>query len=311
MAAQKLPTPRVILCCIALKEEPYLDEWLIYNLYGVGFDAVEIYDNSPDNTLKGRFNEHGGRVNITHFPGRGQQIPAYNHMLRRLQDAGDTTTWVAFFDCDEFLVLKQHRTVQELMAAYDDTPGLYIGWYLFGDGHRTAYTAEPVTERFLYRQSIVHNHGKTIAKAGRMQSMQVHHGRCKGHPDEAVVDTSRRPLADEVSVEAVRPADVAVLHHYFGKTRPEFLLKRNRGNFTGKLRPHKDFDDHNFNEVFDDSAKHVYARALAHYRALKQTPWNSLAQAALGVTCAAFLLVLIALCILLSPGAPLSVRVTP
>ena len=41
---------RVALMAIALNEDPYIDEWIKYNLM-IGFDHVYIYDNSEGNTL--------------------------------------------------------------------------------------------------------------------------------------------------------------------------------------------------------------------------------------------------------------------
>ena len=51
------------------------------------------------------------------------------------------------------------------------------------------------------------------------------------------------------------PNDVAVIHHYFTKSRGEFEKKRARGKADGAgLRPITEFEEHDQNEVMDASA---------------------------------------------------------
>lgn len=276
---------RVILCCIALDEELYLDEWIVYYLYGVGFDAIEIYDNSVEHKLQHKLRKYGSRVHVTHWPGKKQQIPAYEDMRKRLELAGDTTTWVAFFDCDEFLVLKKHSTIQDLVEDFSKAPGVFIPWFVFGDSKRAAYTPEPVTERFLYRGAQPHL-GKTICRPSAMSFIDVHIATGKDHPRERVVDTDWAPV-DHVFVDGQRYAtDVAVLHHYFGKTREEFEKKRLRGKISSlDLRSVQEFDDHNMNDVFDDSAAKVYKFALQQYTSRTQTTFRGLLLAVVVLSC--------------------------
>ena len=261
---------RVLLCCIARHEEPYLDEWLVYNLYGVGFDAVHVYDNSPDNSLKdlGSRTRYGARVVVTHFPGAAQQEPAYNHMLAKVR--ASPGTWVAFFDCDEFLVLKSRAVpdVKALVRAHGSSAardpavaGLYINWFLFGDSGRQTYDPAPVTERFLYRGATPAALGKSLVRADRVKVMKVHVPGCGAR----VLDTRGREVQDYGTAKLPDGAvDVAVLHHYFCKTKEEFLRKRQRGNADGApMRALQFFDSHNHNAVFDDSAARVYRTALS------------------------------------------------
>lgn len=245
-----------------------MDEWIVYNLYGVGFDVIEIYDNSPDHKLKNMFGEHRGRVHVTHFPGKQQQHLAYEHMRQRVLHGPDPkSTWVAYFDCDEFLVLKKHTTVQELVAEYAVAPGILISWYVFGDSKRLTYTPEPVTERFLLRDKNTFHFGKSIVRPALMKTIKIHSAVCLAE-GEHIVDTNWDP---DLSLEGLHPngpADVAVLHHYYGKTREEYTKKRARGRATSDaIRTMEEFDNHNMNDVFDDSAKHVYRAALTKYAA--------------------------------------------
>ena len=63
-------------------------------------------------------------------------------------------TWMAFFDVDEFLVLKKHDTVNEFLMQHLRRGSLAISWYIFGTGFRDVYAPLPVTKRFMYRDGL-------------------------------------------------------------------------------------------------------------------------------------------------------------
>jgi len=58
-----------------IKEEKYVDEWIQYYLYGLGFTKIFIYDNSPENALKELSNKYSN-VTVVHFPGAVKQLAA-------------------------------------------------------------------------------------------------------------------------------------------------------------------------------------------------------------------------------------------
>jgi hypothetical protein len=62
------------VCCIAKDAEPYLEEWLDYQLLALEFDAVMLYDNSDEFVLQhwyARTRDHPvyRKVKVFHFPG--------------------------------------------------------------------------------------------------------------------------------------------------------------------------------------------------------------------------------------------------
>lgn len=71
----------------------------------------------------------------------------------------DDHTYMAFFDVDEFLVLKKHDTVDEFLQQHLTEGSLAISWHIFGTGFRDLYTPLPVTKRFMYRDG-VHPHDR-------------------------------------------------------------------------------------------------------------------------------------------------------
>lgn len=84
-------------------------------------------------------------------PGTHRQMYGY-HMCA--SEHRDDHAYMAFFDVDEFLVLKRHDTVGELLAAHLPRGALAISWYIFGTGTTAMYAPLPVTKRFLHRDGV-------------------------------------------------------------------------------------------------------------------------------------------------------------
>merc|ERR1719401_1524127 len=61
---------------------------------------------------------------------------------------------MAFFDVDEFLVLKKHATIDELLAQHLPRGALAISQHVFGAGSTRMYAPLPVTKRFVYRDGV-------------------------------------------------------------------------------------------------------------------------------------------------------------
>ena len=246
----------VIVCAIAKHEDLYVDEWVTYYLYGLGVDHVHLFDNGDENTLRTLPARYPGQVSVYHLPGPGMQYNAYNTIKSKVDVTADT--WCAFIDLDEFIVLKRHQKLAELLGEYADCSALVLNWVLFGDSGHTEYSAVPVTERFTLCQGAVDQHVKSIVKLEKMGVMMIHDATYRSG---SAVDTNRKTVVGPFNPQG--PTDTAVIHHYFGKSRAEFMLKRARGRATvnSTLRTEKDFDAHNFNEVSDFSALLIYADA--------------------------------------------------
>jgi hypothetical protein len=250
-----------------LKEEPYVDEWIEYYIYGLGFTHVFIYDNSDNNSLKYLFNKYPDKVTIRHFPGKVKQVPAYNDFLVRNRTDPNKYTWCAFFDCDEFLVLKKHKNITDFLKEYCKEGGVCINWYLFGDSNLKEYKVEPVTKRFVMRQKKIDDHVKTIIKCDDVDNIHCLHGIDGFKNGKNKKDTKRKIINGPFNKDG--PDDVAVIHHYIIKTRQEHNNKIARGrantNNNKELRKPESFNIQNFNEVEDKSASVIYDRAHKEY----------------------------------------------
>jgi hypothetical protein len=240
----------VALVCIAKNEKLSIDEFISYYLK-LGFTKIYIYDNSDDNELASK---NSSNVLVIPFKGTLQQTKAYNNFLIYHKKKYN---YVAFFDCDEFLVLKKHNNIYDFCQEYVKKDALGINWCMFGNNGHEHYEDKPVVERFTKRDNNIDKHVKTIANCNAIQKMNIH------HPAKLSFECSfkdingnniKGPFAYNVS------NDIVQLNHYFCKSTDELREKCARGR-ADIIRKRK-FEDHlstlTLNHVEDLSAYNFY-----------------------------------------------------
>ena len=226
------PTSSTALCGIVKDAEQYLDEWVDYH-FGLGFHTIYLIDNSQDHELQSWQNKRlasGYSVRVMPKPGTHRQMYGY-HMC--VAEHGKDHKYMAFFDVDEFLVLKKHTTVSEMLEEHLPRGSLAISWYIFGTSFRDMYAPLPVTKRFMYRDGLSANdrhtqqgyNVKSILKTsdygGYPQS--PHSMKTKG---STWIDTNGGGNFDKIgAVNKDRPVDVAVIHHYKYLSTKEYHWK--------------------------------------------------------------------------------------
>jgi hypothetical protein len=250
---------KVALVCIAKEEGPYLQEWIDYHLK-LGFDDIHIFQNdwrwdSYVEHEQVHMYEYDGKTYHSEEPihVRNVQARCYTEFCR---DYHEQYEWVAAFDVDEYLVLKQTDNVKEFITAYDAYTNVVIDWVTFGDsGHKT-FTDDntSVVNRFTMRRRNPDNQFKSFCKLGPEVNHDIHMAQGMWVTTEFI---------EGMGGHNVRPhIGVAQLNHYFTKTLPEFLQKRERGNACGSgengKRAISDFDSNNDNEVEDTLAKDFF-----------------------------------------------------
>jgi len=200
--------PKVALVCIA-KNELDIKEWVLYHRK-LGFNDIFIYMNDWKCSLKRSF------VHKTSVSGIKKQLKAYNHFLK----GNFGYDWAAFFDVDEFLVLKKHYNVQEFLLEYRNNRGLAINWRFFGScGQRTRKSKNNVLRRFIRTSAHSNKHIKVILNLNHKHVFS-------GNPHNSnsfVFDTNNKkvsgPFNDGGSI------DVAQLNHYCNKSLEEWTAK--------------------------------------------------------------------------------------
>jgi hypothetical protein len=230
---------KVALVCIAKNEDNYIQEWIEYNLK-LGFDHIFIYKNNWE------YRNDNQSVTVIDFPGNVKQLPAYNDFITKNIGIYD---WAAFFDVDEFLVLKKHNNIKEFISDYNEYDSIAINWVLFGDNGLTEIRDNnySLLERFTKRQVGVNHHIKVIVKVkNNVRFVLPHNTNTLWISPEKIVGNG--PFNYRGSDE------IAQLNHYFCKTKEEFTEKINRGRSDTLFhRKINEFDIYNLNDITDIS----------------------------------------------------------
>lgn len=239
-----------VICAIVKYEELYLDEWIRYHKH-IGFDHIYLFDNSDEYTLKGWEQKYPGFLEVTHFPGKCLQEYAYNTFLKLFKGVH---TWCAFIDVDEFIVLRKHKNVKDLLKEHCKSGALALNWIMFGSSGHKSYSNKPVRKRFTWRHAEVNDHVKSIVHIPSTSRMFVHH--CVVH-EGTLHDTSGNFVHNHFNHAKVE--DVAVVHHYVCKSYGEFVAKVERGRADiVEKRDLNEFQHFDHNDVEDVSAWNAY-----------------------------------------------------
>jgi hypothetical protein len=125
------------ICALFKNEARYLKEWIEYHLL-IGVDHFYLYNNNSSD----RFYEvlrpyvDRGIVSLIQWPdflksnreedaylwALGTQIPAYENAAK--VKAICETKWLAFLDVEEFLIPAQDGSMKEVLAKYEEYPGI-------------------------------------------------------------------------------------------------------------------------------------------------------------------------------------------
>ena len=236
---------KVALVCIAKNEDHYIDEWIQYNKK-LGFDKIFIYQNNWRTKVTDEI------VHKIEFDGECQQIPAYNHFIQTYKNDYD---WAAFFDVDEFLVLKKHSDIHSFIDDYKLYNAIGINWVLFGDNGVKTFNVEnsSLLSRFTKRQIGLNQHVKAIINIKLPNiNMAVHNSNYSFiNPNNNQIFSGALSLCDK--------DDVCQINHYFCKTFDEFIAKCNRGRSDLPVKRKLDeFHEHNTNNIEDLTALNFF-----------------------------------------------------
>lgn len=229
---------KVALVCIAKNEDNYIEEWISYHLK-LGFDHIFIYENNWSCNLKNEF------ITKIPFNGSTKQLQAYNNFIQKYSDEYQ---WAAFFDVDEFLILKKNKNIKDFISNYDEYNGIGINWCLFGSNGLDKINGNyNVISRFTKREEKINVHIKTILKLNKNVVMMVH------NPNIPIVDPNKNKIVGPFNSNG--DYEIAQLNHYFTKSKEEFELKVSRGRADSPInRSFDEFFNHDKNDIEDLNA---------------------------------------------------------
>lgn len=238
---------KVVLVCIAKNEDNYIKEWVDYHLK-LGFHKIFIYENNWRCTIDFDSN----LVVKIPFDGEKKQLTAYQNFINHHRTFYD---WAAFFDVDEFLVLKKHNSIVDIIIEFKNENCLAVNWVFFGDNNLTEVEDNnySVLSRFTKRQIGVDKHIKSIINLKNNFTFASPH-----HPKD-IQWTDPSGNRNNSPMNEIGNDEVFQLNHYFTKTLNEFKQKSARGSADlGYGKPIEFFDHHNINEVDDFTALNFF-----------------------------------------------------
>jgi hypothetical protein len=238
---------KTALVCIAKDEDSYIHEWIDYHLK-LGFDDIYVYKNDWNYTInkKNVFEEN--------INGEVKQLESYHKFIRENYKNYD---WAAFFDVDEFLVLKKDNNVKEFINNFNrKTDCIAINWVFFGNnGHEKLDKSDySLLKRFTKRAELPDEHIKIIC---RLKSENLRFSTPHNLNNIHWMDTNNTkgtgPFNKKGNIE------IAQLNHYVCKTMEEYKIKikKGRADIADKNQSRKleHYNIYNKNEVDDFLAR--------------------------------------------------------
>ena len=187
------------------------------------------------------------------------QRESYEDALKRFYDKFD---WIAFFDIDEFLVIKSGIKVNKWLNGYGEFDAVGINWKYFGDsGHKHVDNENFSVSRFTMSQISLDEHIKTIVNTRKTgKSNHIHiccHCTVKSFAQDSTVSVDRKNFIRSFSnrLNLGECEKIAYLAHFRCKTSDEWLKKceRNSHGIQSEMQEYKDermkfFQEFNRNE---------------------------------------------------------------
>lgn len=245
---------KIALVTLAHKDKLYIQEWIDYNLK-LGFDDIHIFQNNwrwDNNNLNNNvyLHEYDGVSYLSDEPlwVRNIQSKCFTEFCRNYYEKYE---WVAFFDIDEFLVLKKNKNIKEFINNYNNCNCLIINWAMFGDNGITTFDESYTSQlkRFTKRKKELHSQFKSICKLGPLVEHHIHW--CGDSWTDTHFNQGTGPFNFFPNDE------IAQLNHYYIRTYPEFLIKRERGGVdnVNVKKPIDTFNENNHNDIEDTFAR--------------------------------------------------------
>ena len=221
---------KIMICCIGKNENLYAKEFVEYYV-SLGFDKIIILDNNDLNGEKFEDVLHDfiskKLVEIKDLRGlKSIQIPSYNYCYQKYMYLYD---WIAFFDFDEYLFIKENSTIKKYLFndMFKKCQLVLFNWYMYDDNNLLRRDNRNMIQRFT---SIKDFSKKTkFIVRGRINNLKItsshiaincNYCNSKG---ETIYPKSYKTLNKEIN-------SIAYLKHFYTKTAEEYCNKINKGD---------------------------------------------------------------------------------
>lgn len=248
---------RLSIVAIAKNEAEYIEEWVVFHKV-VGVDKIYLYDNDSNDNMKEILLPYmeSGFVIYNEIHGVKWQYDAYNDALERY---GNDTQYMAFIDCDEFLIpgvfgQSIADMVESVLDKNCNAGGLAVNWCMYGSSGHTKKPEGLLIENFMWRENISKRAAnsciKTIVKPGCTKYFK--------HPHFPVYRIGYYGInsSGKIVLGAYNNLiDYSILriNHYFTKSMEQWIKRRAIGMADrDDARSIQEFYDHDNNDVYDE-----------------------------------------------------------
>ena len=232
-----MSTIKVALVCIARMEDHYLEEWLEYN-NKLGFDKIILYQNDWRTDIEKPY------LQKEVCDGRNVQVPLYNNVLHHNTEYD----WIAFIDCDEFIVLKKHNNIKELIEEYKEhTNVISLNWFIHGNMGLVNRDCNSLLKMFPKRNINIDQHIKVIVNARSGERMMLPH-----NTHGLAMGTDMKRFHGPFNPNG--PSDVAYISHIHNKTKEDWMIRVERGRIDCNIQhdPNRWDNEIGLNEDVED-----------------------------------------------------------
>lgn len=227
-------------------ENRYIREWVKHynNLY---FSNIIIADNNDIDgeyfdSVIGDFIENG-YVIIENYRGKQERFLQHKIFEELYYKYSKDYDWIAFFDVDEFLILKEDKTINEYLSrdCFNNVDNICVNWKIFDDNDLIYYENKPVMERFTrpIEDNIVTHINNNFPSNDTFKSIiKTNKHICFKHTIHSANNRKELTFSNnkgqiiklDNTYHYKSNFDLAQLNHYWQKTAEEFFThKRQRG----------------------------------------------------------------------------------
>lgn len=247
----------IAIVAICKNEGKYIREWIEYHRLK-GINKFFIYDNESNDETKDILKPYidKGIVSYIFFPGKSQQLKAYNDAINR---AYKECKYLAFIDLDEFIYLDNksldlYKYIDDMIMSKKGACGIGINWCIFGSSGKIEKDDGLVIERFLYSSNAsrgYNHHIKTICNPRMIKTYISPHFPLYKLGAHSINENGTRLYA---WYNVINNYQHLRINHYFTKSKSEFIQKRARGlaDRIGMYDLEK-FNKYDLNDNYDNS----------------------------------------------------------
>lgn len=215
--------PHGVAVCLRFRDEArFLDEWLRY-YRAAGIAHFFLYNNFSEDGFDDILAPHcaAGYVTLIDWPHSPASPAAEEDCIARTIGRYE---WVGFLDADEFVVVKDSRSIPEFLSGFPRAPGVALHWFYFGsNGHETRPNL-PVIEAYTRRQSDPDVHVKCFVRPDAVsQNRNPHCWFFRGA--RWAVDETGHGLYGSIGTPRTARAWI---NHYYCKSLADYLEKAGR-----------------------------------------------------------------------------------